>query len=120
MVQYIKLKFKTVKSPEIIIYSRGRFKEFNLTYKSCLNSPSKSELASSNSMISEAIEVLTISIEDYLFSYNEYDGFTYGVFLSIIDSIIKELKILDNAILSEISIGIHHTNSYDSHKLINS
>lgn len=118
MVKYIRLKFKTDKSPEIIIYSKGRFKEFSITQKNSLNSTIKNELVSNNNKILEAIEVLTISIDHYLFSYNKYDGFTYGVFLSIIDSIINELENLDNAILSEISIGVFHLKSFDLQQVI--
>jgi hypothetical protein len=120
MVKYIRLKFKTVKSPEIIIYSKGRFKGFSISYKNSLNSLSKRELVSCNNKILETIEVLTISMDDYLFGFNEYDGFTYGVFLNMIDSMTKELENLDDAILSEIGIGIFHTKSYDSFQIKNS
>lgn len=113
MVKCIRLKLKTSKYPEIIIFSKGRFKEYSLTYKNSLNLISKRETLSSNDKILEAIEVLTISMDDYLFSNNEYDGFTYGVFLGIIDSIINELENLDDAILSEITIGIYHLKSFD-------
>lgn len=120
MVKYIRLKFKTDKSPEIIIYSKGRFKEFSVTQKNSLNSTIKNELVSNNNKVLEAIEILTISMDDYLFSYSKYDGFTYGVFLSIIDSIINELKNLDNALLSEISIGVYHLKPIDLQQIIKS
>jgi hypothetical protein len=115
----IRLIFKTVKSPELIIYSKGRFKEFSLIYKNSLNSLSESELVSSNSRVLEAIEVLTISMDNYLFSYNKYDGFTYVLFLSIIDSMIEELKNLDNAIMSKIITRIYHDESFDLQKIKN-
>jgi hypothetical protein len=44
MAKYIKLK--TIKSSEIIIYFKRRFKEFSLRYLNRLNSLTKSELMS--------------------------------------------------------------------------
>ena len=115
----IRLIFNTVNSPKIIIYSKGRFKGLSLSYKNSLNSFCKSELVCGNKKILDANEVLKISMDDYLLSYNEYDGFTHEVFLSIIDSMMDELKNLDNAILSEISIGIYHDESFDLKKIKN-